>query len=1472
MTREPIAIVGMAGRFPGSSSVAEFWDHLLEGREGIRRLSVEELAAAGVSDADAADRNFVAAAATLTDIELFDASFFDISAYEAALMDPQHRLFLEAAWHALEHAGYAQDRLDRPVGVFAGASDSAYYLENILADRRVLATADGIAVAVANGKDYVSSRVAYHLDLKGPAVTVQTACSTSLVAVHLACRSLLDRECYMALAGGVSITTMQARGYRYVEGSVMSPDGRCRSFDAKANGTVFGDGLGVVVLKRLDDALRDGDAIRAVIRGSAVNNDGLDKQSFAAPSIKGQALAISEALKVAGLCATDISYVEAHGTGTILGDPIEVWALERAFGAAASRERPCLLGSVKANVGHLNTAAGVAGLIKTALALEHGVVPGTVNFEQPNPRLELENTPFCISARATDWQRGDTPRRAGVSSFGIGGTNAHIVLEEAPLSSAAPSPRQSQLIVGSARTASALHRVRQQLADAVDTAAEVELPDIAYTSQVGRTAFSHRFSVVCGSAAEASELLRSGADDAAEASVPRRPAFLFPGQGSQRAGVARELHESAPVFARELDRCCTVLGELGTTVRGALLAGAGELESAAAQLQETRLTQPAMFVMEYALARQLQDWGVQPAAMVGHSIGEFVAACLAGVMALEDALALVARRGELMAAQPPGAMLSVALSRNGVEPLLTDGLWLAADNGPNLCAVSGSFDAISQLEAMLDGSGVAHRRLRTSHAFHSGLMDRAAEDFIHSFEGIDLHPPAMPYLSNVTGSWITAAQATDPSYWARQMREPVCFGAALEVLAARADLMLVEVGPGASLTALARRSVGTARAEALLDERWGGAERGLWQALGRMWCGGVDVDWAAVHRHEPRRRVALPGYPFERQRHWIGSRREAGVEQPRRPRDAAQRAPVGEWFYAPVWSQVAEPATAGPPERHLVFAAGHGCDQPFIDALADLGETVAVIEAGSAFERIGERLWTADPHEPEQIEQALREIARTGELPRRVSYLLGRAPAAPDADRPARYLETLHALARAWSRLENPPSAVVTIFTCGAREVTGSETLQPDQATILGAANALGLELPGLVCRHVDVDPGGEPAVTRALADAMAAEAVGRGGAHALRGRQRWRLSYDRVSLPASTPPLKSDGWYLVTGGLGGVGQCFAEYIVDRSPGAGIVLVGRTSAADLGPRRGVLDALQERGAKVIYIPADIGSDEEMSSLEAQLADRSIVLNGIFHAAGVAEARPIVDADHAFLDEQLRAKIDGTLNLDRSFASHPLDFHVLCSSLRSIVPWPGYAAYGGANAHLDAYAHQQHRTGRNVVAVNWGLWHGIGLAQSVFDGFADDPRRAEIEAASIGLADAPEVFDRILAARYPQLAVSPIDFRGAIEREPRPASMPAATAVYENQDADSCVGEIEAVVAELWQDLFGGVKIDRRSDFFDLGGQSLLATQMLTQLRSIFEIEIPLRTVFDHPTVEQLAGHVETLLLEVEGLSERAVTQ
>ncbi len=902
---QAIAVVGLACRFPGARNPEELWRNLREGVEAIRLLSDEEMEALGVPEAVRRDPAWVPAVSLPDGIEEFDASFFGVSHREAEIIDPQQRLFLECCWEALEDAGHPPEQGSSLVGVFAGATTSTYLLFNLTRNRQVMASVDPLQLVVGNAVDSLATRVSYKLDLKGPSQAVQCACSSSLVAVHQACQSLLNHECDMVLAGGVSVNVAQRAGYTYQEDSILSPDGHCRAFDARARGTVFGGGVGVVALKRLADALADGDTVRAVILGSAINNDGAVKVGYAAPSVEGQAGVITEALEVAGVEADSISYIEAHGTGTSLGDPIEIQALTKAFRAFTDRKGFCALGSIKANIGHLDIASGIAGLIKTVLALEHREIPPSLHFTEPSPRIDFDASPVYVNDRLRPWKSADAPRRAGVSSFGFGGTNAHAILEEAPERPAPAAERPWKLLVLSARTPTALDAATRRLAGHLRRHPEGSLDDVSFTLLAGRRTFPFRRALICRNAANNADAVAclEGRDPervllgTGDEPRQRKIAFLFPGQGAQHAGMGRGLYDNEPVYRAEVDRSCELLRPLlGLDLREVLFPRAGEESEADEKLARTRLTQPALFVVEYSLARLWMSWGIEPQAMLGHSVGEYVAACVAGVFSLEDALAVVAERGRLIDALPEGAMLGIPLDAWAVWELASDlvcgmdrpgiaeerrnggrtrweggSLSLAAINEPGRSVMAGPEEAVAELERRLAEKGIAARRLHTSHAFHSAMMEPAVAPLLDLLRRVRLAPPRIPFVSNLTGTWIRPEDAIDPAYWARHLREPVRFADGLRELLAERDRVLLEVGPGRTLTTLAaRQAAGRPAIASMRHPKDAGADQArLLEALGRLWLAGHRLDPARVFAGQERRRVPLPTYPFERLRYWI---------------------------------------------------------------------------------------------------------------------------------------------------------------------------------------------------------------------------------------------------------------------------------------------------------------------------------------------------------------------------------------------------------------------------------------------------------------------------------------------------------------------------------------------------------------------------------------------------------------------------
>jgi amino acid adenylation domain-containing protein len=899
-----VAIVGAAGRFPGARSLDQLWQNLYEGRETVTFFRRDELDPL-VPAHDRNDPNYIPARGVLEDADLFDAAFFGINPNDAELMDPQLRIFMEVAWEAFENAGYVGEQIDGLVGVWAGMGNNFYYHYNVLTRPDKLAVMGEITAEIANEKDHIAPRVSHKLNLTGPSLSVHTACSTTLVVVENAYQALVSHQVDVALAGGVDIRTPQKSGQRYEEGGVFSIDGHCRPFDAAATGTMFGEGAGAIVLKRLDDALRDHDSICAIIKGAAVNHDGGHKVSYLAPSVEGQARVIASALALGDVNPDTITYVEAHGTATPIGDPIEVESLTRVFRTFTQRRNFCALGSIKGNFGHATTAAGIAGILKVVLALRHRKIPPTLHFCTPNPHIDFAGSPFFVNSKLIDWEPRGIPRRASVSSFGFCGTNAYVVLEEAPATEPSSSPaRPAQLVLLSARSPKALDDAAERLSTALQGASQNELADASFTTQVGRKRFEYRRCAVLRTAEEARHVLTQASSPLSlslksESDSPP-VAFMFPGQGSQYINMGLRLYQGEELFRETVDRCAAALApHLGCDLRRFLFPDPADAETATQSLNNTFYTQPAIFTVSYALASLLMHWGIQPSAFIGHSIGEFVAATFSGVMDLDEALRLVATRGRLMQSLPPGSMLSLRLPVEKLAGRLPPGVDLAAVNGPQLCVVAGPTDTLQRLSEELAADGTMCRMLHTSHAFHSSMMDPVVEPFLRTVESVRLSPPRIPFVSTVTGDWIKPSEVTNPSYWAGHLRSPVQFSKAVQVLLQDTQQAMVECGPRRTCVALAHqhrpanpgRVISCMPDSAEPDDEYSS----LLLALGSLWLNGCTVDWPAFHDQELRRRVALPGYPFQRKRYWLepGNTARFGLDAAPRSQPVAPAAAQG---------------------------------------------------------------------------------------------------------------------------------------------------------------------------------------------------------------------------------------------------------------------------------------------------------------------------------------------------------------------------------------------------------------------------------------------------------------------------------------------------------------------------------------------------------------------------------------------------
>jgi phthiocerol/phenolphthiocerol synthesis type-I polyketide synthase E len=1020
----------MAGRFPGAGDLAELWENLRRGVESISRFTPEEMRAAGADPALLADPRWVPAGGVLADADRFDAPFFHFTPREAELLDPQHRLFLECAWGALEDAGCDPGRFPGAIGVFGGASLNTYLLHNLLPAGESIGNPQ---VAIAGDKDFLTTRVSYKLNLTGPSLDVQTACSTSLVAVVLAVQSLLNYQCDLALAGGVSAREPQRAGYLHQEQGILSPDGHCRPFDAAARGTVAGNGVGIVALKRLEDALAAGDPIRAVIRGAAVNNDGAAKVGFTAPGVAGQAEVVAMALAIAGVEPGEIGFLEAHGTATPMGDPIEVRALEQAFRGAP--RGGCVLGSIKSNLGHLDAAAGIAGLIKAVLALQHREIPPTLHFARPNPEIDLETGPFRVNAALEPW-RSETPRRAGVSSFGIGGTNAHVVLEEAPPREEPEAPgaaAEPELLLLSARTAEVLETAAGRLGRHLEAHPEIPLADVALTLRLGRKAMAARRFVVAASVEEAAAALAGPSRIATPPADEREVVFLFPGQGAQHAGMAAGLYEREPAYRAAIDACAEVLAPLGVDLKRLLAGG---------DLTETDAAQPALFAFEYALAQSWISWGVKPAAVLGHSLGEVVAACVAGVFSLPAALRLVVRRGRLMQETAEGAMLAVPLGEAEIGEWLGSDVELAAVNAPDRCVLSGPVEAVERLRQTLAARGIEGWLLPVRRAFHSRSLEPVLDAFVDEVRLARPRQPEIPWLSNLTGGWMDAERAVDPAFWGESLRRPVRFSPALAELLRDPRRVLLEVGPGRTLAGLVRRHGGEAVSSLPHPESPGSPREGLLTALGELWLAGVEVDWNALGGSG--RRVPLPTYPFERRRYWVER-----VEPP--SRQAAAERSRGPVLQAPLWRQILPSVQTDLRAEGAVWLAiveEGAAGEQLIQGLraARLEPVVAVL--GSSFSRLSAGAFTVDPARSENFAALLAAVAEPGKPLRIVLQASHGLPSLAEALRG-------HAV-----------DARLDFLTSGAVEPLGGAP-DPERAALLGVCE--GLSIPW---RVLDGDKG----------------------------------------------------------------------------------------------------------------------------------------------------------------------------------------------------------------------------------------------------------------------------------------------------------------------------------------------------------------------------------------------------------------
>ena len=1344
VSESDIAIVGMAAHLPGAASIDEYWHNLRAGLRSIRRLDEDALLAAGEDPALMRQPNYVPFAAPLDRFADFDAEFFGFSPKEAAILDPQHRQFLEVAWEALENAGHMPENFDGNIGVYAGCGMGSYFYFNICSNADLVRDVGMFLLRhTGNDKDFLSTRISHIFDLRGPSINVQTACSTSLVALHYAVQALLSGESDMALAGGVTIELPQGRGYLHKENEILSPDGECHAFDHRAQGTVFGSGAGCLVLKRLDDAIRDGDHVWAVVKGSAINNDGAQKAGYLAPSVEGQARCIAEAQAVADITADTVDYVECHGTGTYLGDPIEVAALTEAFRETTDQTGFCKIGSVKTNIGHLDTAAGVASVIKVALSLHNRELPPSLGFEAPNPTIEFEASPFAVNAVLTPWDSRGHPRRAGVNSLGVGGTNAHAILQEAPERAASgDSDWPFQLLTLSARSKSTLDAQAANLSAHLRGAPQQNLADIAWTLKNGRRAFDKRRVVVAQTHDEAATLL--------EADNPQRVfthaalenpdvVFLFPGGGAQFAGMARDLYETEPVFAEWMDKGLEILQpRLDYDIRALWLPEPGAEDAANAALKKPSVQLPLIMITEYALARMFMAWGVQPAALVGHSMGENTAACLAGVMSFEDCIALVHLRGTLFDTVPAGGMVSVPLSVKALTPYLGD-LDIASMNAPELTVVSGPDADLDALSARLLADGFETQRIAIDIAAHSRMLDPILDRFRAFLASIPLSPPRLPIISNRTGLPLTDEQATSPDYWTQHLRGTVMFAECVSTLAEKPNRIWLEVGPGKALSSLTRMHGAVPPQQVLAALRHPEEDiaddlyhMGL---LGRIWALGGAFDWSQIWGDARRNRVPLPTYPFDRREYFIAPakpRADTVTAIPARIDSVEQMGTRLGWVprSASVDLDVETELDDAPPETWLIFADQDGISAPLIARLRAAGQKVIEVQGGDTFRRRTDSVYSLPTERGrEGYDQLIQDLVHRGTVPTRIAHFWlasGEERFRPGSNAFQAHVEqgfySLMFLGQAIAA-EGLDDMHMTVITAGAAQVKDEPLRWPEKAMIAGPARVIPHEMTGMSVATLDIEPrarkrGGHPDLTQALLEELFAEPGN--SVAALRGGKRFEQRLRPQPL-TETPDLPQGAPWVITGGFGGIGQTVAEALVKTS-GAKLALIARTALPDRGDwaarsenpadpvarRILAVERLEALGAEVMVIAADVCNIDEMRTALEQVQDRFGRIHGVIHAAGAIDDAPLLAKTVGSVESVFAPKVHGLRVLDALLPDGAVDRIVAFSSTSTLTAPAGQVDYVAANEYLNAWARA--RTGKTrVLSLNWGIWAEVGMA-------------------------------------------------------------------------------------------------------------------------------------------------------------------
>ena len=1496
-----IAIIGMACRFPGALNPQQFWANLVNGVESLHFLSDAELTEAGVDEITRNDPDFVNVSSGLENKDVFDAAFFDYRPAEARLLNPEHRIFHECVWEAMEDAGYEPGTIKGSIGLFAGAGqDFNWKIYSTLGN--IGQEVDSFMLNRINDKDYLTSLISYKLDLRGPSFSVNSACSTSLVAVHLACKALLLGETKMALAGGIRIFTNRQAGYRYEEGLVQSRDGHCRSFDKDSSGSVFSEGAGVVALKRLKDALQDEDHIYAIIKGSAINNDGKNKVGYTAPGVEGQAECIRMAQKFARVNPESIGYVETHGTATNLGDPIEIEALNIAFNR--NKNKHCAIGSIKTNIGHLDAAAGIAGLIKTALSLKYGQLPPSLHFVEPNPRIDFDGGPFHVNSVFREWERiGDGPLRAGVSSLGIGGTNAHVILEEAPIpnlfNDADPgkSERKFKLLTMSARTESALCNYADRLKAFLETNPSTNLSDAAYTLQIGRKAFDWRLPIVFKDRDELIHLLSSPLlkDQAVRnAGSDNTAIFMFPGVGSQYPDMGKDLYESETVFREELNRGFNLLTAMtGLNYESILYPGFDQ----GVLIHRMLHTQPVIFIFEYALAQLLISYGILPAYMIGHSIGEYVAAAVSGVFSYEDALRLVVKRGELLNGLLPGAMISVAIKEDEACRFTNERISIAAVNGADQVVFSGDLAAIEMLISRLEEDDIQFVRLHASHAAHSPMVEDILCAFEKELKQVSIYPPKIPFVSNLTGAFISETEATSVNYWLQHMRQTVKFSKGIQTLyALSGNKTFIEVGAGHSLVSMVKQVDANGQKPVIVNlirsiKEKENDQKYFTEKLGKLWASGTVIKWVEFYKNQQRRKMPLPAYAFDPVRFPAEVDPFSGMgDNPFGTVASAGGKSLMDWIYYPVWKTAVRQVSRAPADERtfLLFAGENQLFQPLRLQLLSRKATVIVVTIDDNFSRQTISDFTINPGQDDHFDRLLEELDRENIVFTDIIYGWGAGVKQNDIslEKDDSTIDLVYfgivKLIQALQRLNHLSNKRILVVTDALHRVTGNEDVAYVQSLLLGLVNTLPQEY-SVSCCNIDINSmEDDPDLPEFLAEEIWHNEGIDSRIVALRHGRRWIKEYQKNKIPVNADVAAGDtgmneataivpgGVYLITGGLGNVGFILAKHLVGKY-NATLIIIGRKKIAD--PEGQVkrkeewmrrLDSLRKMGGRIIYLSADV-SDYERLAEAIHIAEASAgPIKGVIHAAGIIsmeEFELVEDITWQKTQKVLSPKIKGIDNLYAIFRDRDLDFVWITSSLASVLAGLSFSAYSSSNLYLEHFITSRPRELKR--------WKCIGLGEMVFTDekirYEDTHERSalkpdEITALfewSLTAKDVPIIFETVgdLALRIQKVFGSKKDiYLDNVTSSGEKSSRPRLSSAYVAPETKT---EVELV--SLLEDFFGIQDIGIEDNFFELGGDSLKAMVFLKRIKKEFNTSPLLKDFFGFKNIRQIGAEIDNIL-------------